>query len=723
MKKEALKKKTVKLKATPAMMRKAGIDTKRYVPEGGYYNRRQVEKYHIGMYLRARKCDGILKVAIFLTKEMRNGSREPAYELYINKELGDWITWDAKREKWLTAKLDMIEWPDYVRRSGKYANRDTKRTIKSYLEISQGGYGGILQYQLSCREDALKRRYKKETEPWDADMELIPDRLPKNWEDWVDRHGIRQHYLFYEYSRGGAKEGYCTYCKKMVPVEKPKYNDIRICKCCGHPVILKSTKKAGSFPTRYYMLYLLQRTETGFVIRKFSAHRNYRKGTYREPEVICYETRRILYDRDFQKTIYYMGEYKNHEMRWIRGGDYGYYDSTYEKNASIYPYNLASLAEKELKRTGLPETIRRIRHIDPEEYMGRLHRYPVLEQIVKAGLMKLSEEIMRKPPCEIRGTLFQTGTELHKQLKIDKQRLKRLRQQEGGTGYLKWLQLEKRCDTCIKDETIKWYEERKIDPKDLEFIGNRMSPEQVKNYLEKQKEYSYPQLSEKKILGQWEDYLSMCKAAKKDLEDEMVYRPRELKRRHDEMVAYREKAQIMERMQKNQKSEEEYAKKMAEKFPGAEENLKRVKGKYEYEHGEFLIRVPEHLSDIAREGYALHHCAGSSERYFERIMTGETYICFLRKKEDPEIPFYTIEVEPNGTIRQSRTYLDEETSIEQIRPFLRRWQQEIQKRMGKEDYEAQDISARKREENILELQKKGNTRVLKMLMEDFMEVI
>ena len=43
--------------------------------------------------------------------------------------------------------------------------------------------------------------------------------------------------------------------------------------------------------------------------------------------------------------------------------------------------------------------------------------------------------------------------------------------------------------------------------------------------------------------------------------------------------------------------------------------------------------------------------------------------------------------------------------------------------MKKEDHEAQIVSKRKREENIMELQREGNTRVLQALMEDFMEAM
>ena len=118
---------------------------------------------------------------------------------------------------------------------------------------------------------------------------------------------------------------------------------------------------------------------------------------------------------------------------------------------------------------------------------------------------------------------------------------------------------------------------------------------------------------------------------------------------------------------------------MREKYPQAEKNLEDIRARYEYENAEYIIIVPHDLVEIIEEGQALHHCAGATERYFDRIESRETYICFLRRVEQPGIPFYTIEVEPSGTIRQHRSYMDEEPGIE------------------------------------------NNTRVLKGLAEDFME--
>ena len=204
----------------------------------------------------------------------------------------------------------------------------------------------------------------------------------------------------------------------------------------------------------------------------------------------------------------------------------------------------------------------------------------------------------------------------------------------------------------------------------------------------------------------------MCEKLKKDVSDEMIFRPRELKRRHDEAVAE------LERRKAEIKADEYSA-----KFSEAETVLKDIKSKFEYAGETFFIKVPERIVDIVTEGNYLHHCAGATDRYFDRIKQHETYICFLRKVSEPDIPFYTIEVEPGGTIRQHRGMYDDEPELETVKPFLRDWQREIKKRMKDEDRERAAKSKVLREENIRELKEKNNIRVLKGLMEDFMEAI
>ena len=111
----------------------------------------------------------------------------------------------------------------------------------------------------------------------------------------------------------------------------------------------------------------------------------------------------------------------------------------------------------------------------------------------------------------------------------------------------------------------------------------------------------------------------MCEACSKNMKDEMVYRPRELKRRHDEVVVDRQQMQILRELDTNTEAKEKYAEEMQQKFPKAEGIMKEIKSRYEYENEEYKILVPDTMIDIVKEGRALHHCAGSSERYFDRM--------------------------------------------------------------------------------------------------------
>lgn len=47
--------------------------------------------------------------------------------------------------------------------------------------------------------------------------------------------------------------------------------------------------------------------------------------------------------------------------------------------------------------------------------------------------------------------------------------------------------------------------------------------------------------------------------------------------------------------------------------------------------------------------------------------------------DEPEDPYYTLEIEPDGTVRQKRTLFDRQhEDIEQATDFLRRWQKVVQ---------------------------------------------
>ena len=72
------------------------------------------------------------------------------------------------------------------------------------------------------------------------------------------------------------------------------------------------------------------------------------------------------------------------------------------------------------------------------------------------------------------------------------------------------------------------------NPTELSFILDRMSPEQIKNYLEKQAEES--EKKPKDLVGTWKDYLDMAEKLGLNVKDSIVYRVRKLELRHNEVI-------------------------------------------------------------------------------------------------------------------------------------------------------------------------------------------
>jgi hypothetical protein len=92
-----------------------------------------------------------------------------------------------------------------------------------------------------------------------------------------------------------------------------------------------------------------------------------------------------------------------------------------------------------------------------------------------------------------------------------------------------------------------------------------------------------------------------------------------------------------------------------------------------YEDDEYMITIPEKLSELSEEGVTQRICIGS---YINSYAEGRGNIYFLRKKEAPKTPFFAIE-EKNGNIVQIHGYCNkwlgaDDESFAAV-PFVMRW--------------------------------------------------
>ena len=688
MKRKELEKLPV-LPATTAMLKQAEQEP---LVQGYYKSKR---RYKHDFYARCRKFGAILKIAFYKTELLAAGGRQPRYELFLNCKEQDFLTYVYAEKSWRTSMLHNFYRFGDLLYNIRFSERDEK-LIREYLGSKEEPYWAIQKFQVNIREQQLLARHRKETDPWDAAMALVPP-LPKDWDIWIGKVGVPQNYMFYQYQRSGAKIGYCSYCDRMVPIRKPKHNALTKCPRCRKQVQFKAFGKMGRVRTGQNIAYLMQSYPGGFVIREFWAERSYSSEEYRNVKAFYHEFRRAIFDADAKPVqAFYWGLYKQRSSRWIEG--YNCADNYLrDESGRVYGKTIPSLAKNVLQRTGLPELICAGKTVDPEKYLVVLKKIPELERLSKAGLFRFARECAQSYywlENQLQKTPEQKG--LAATLGIDRMELARLRQCDGGKLFLEWLQYEKQSKSVISDRVIQWLCSEHIHPERLQFITDRMRVGQIQHYLCRQMQESG--MSSKEVLGIWQDYLSMAARFGYDTNDSIVYRVRKLRQRHDELARRCDNQKLTLR-----------AAEILQTYPYIEQNLHAIRERFSFADEQFQLQVPNVLEDILKESRTLCHCIANSDVYWERMERRESYLLFLRKTSEPDIPYYTVEAEPGGTVRQIRTCFNRQKSdIGVIRAFLKSWQKQLAKQLTQED---KQLAADSRELRIKELLQLRNNQV------------
>ena len=89
------------------------------------------------------------------------------------------------------------------------------------------------------------------------------------------------------------------------------------------------------------------------------------------------------------------------------------------------------------------------------------------------------------------------------------------------------------------------------------------------------------------------------------------------------------------------------------------------------EEEDYLVVAPREPQDLAREGITLSHCV---KNYIGRVTNGTTNIMFIRKKDEPDVPFFTVEVGNGGTVEQIHGFANRNLCTEPaLVPFVKKW--------------------------------------------------
>ena len=202
--------------------------------------------------------------------------------------------------------------------------------------------------------------------------------------------------------------------------------------------------------------------------------------------------------------------------------------------------------------------------------------------------------------------------------------------------------------------------------------------------LAKKKNTGYFRDYTREAFEMWLDYLDMAKLME-SIKTVSVF-PSNLKAAHDSFLIAANYAKEKKNLEKLKREAVASAAPIIKKFPKVEKIYKSIKNKYSYSNDKYTIIVPDGITDIVLDGMLLGHCTYRTDRYYDRISTNESYIVFLRKTSETEMPWYTLEIEPGGTIRQKRTFGDDQLGdLDEAMPFLFEWQSVVAGRLNKSD--------------------------------------
>lgn len=477
---------------------------------------------------------------------------------------------------------------------------------------------------------------KKEIIP-DKALELCPEELPEGLIPWIRREIIDMDNTLL-YKRGNVR-GLCYICGKKVRATTHKFYQNAYVECpnCGNSVrgVLETSR---TFLADYVdNIAAAQMGKDGKTIFIRQWH------VLRDPEARFEQTERWLQEiaryairgelvAKWQREVkdnWFGGVYRYPLKCWERNSQYS---RIYDGGYTFYMPSVApAVAGTPLQYKAIEKYAAETRNSNVIRYMIDAARYPVLEFFVKNGYTGVMYQ-----RCNICGA-DKEG--------INSIRWQRKKLQECFRFPVRLLKLKEPAQWTLSDfaklnSLWEYHKKGELEEKDIarmmQFNINYKAIKPAIQHAPLNKLIKYLAGQKKNhpynLENDYNDYLRECQQLNLDLKDKQVLFPPDLRaahRRTSEMV----------RFEKNRADQEKFAK--------AVEELT----KYAWNKGGFIIRAAQTQEELRDEGAALHHCVAG---YAKSMADGNTAIFFIRRVEDADTPFYTLELR-EGKVIQCRT--------------------------------------------------------------------
>lgn len=445
--------------------------------------------------------------------------------------------------------------------------------------------------------------------------------------------------------REDKQKAICSRCGKHIVLAKFKlsHKDRTTCPKCGADGEVVHAWRRARTQAKYYFTYFERALydKEAIIARSFAVYR-----------CICTDTGEIF--DDYVPREYYLMR-KGEAIHWTHECDFwghewwskrrSLYSKDYVMELSGYQVCLGLdrlkplLKDSWLKYSQLDAFIRLTGAEDAFRYIELYQKHPQLEHIMKMGLWNIIAEGLRchsfrsifnwkgKTPKDLFGVPIGKGDMLAlSALAVDMDTFHLALYLKKNSRFSltdlaqkrKELERLSNFDTCKRFDTLKGY---------------GVCAEETLKYILRQQQKKTRYKSIRGVLIDWMDYLKDCNELGLSLEDTAVLKPHDLQQAHQNIIA-----------QLKIKADEELDKQMAK--------LKEERKRYNFAAGGFIAKVAENSTELIVEGKVLHHCVGT---YADKHAKGKCTIILIRRLEEPEVPFYTMElVGPEKRIIQVR---------------------------------------------------------------------
>lgn len=637
----------------------------RPIVEDSFYPLAKEEKSRY--IVTAERVEEVLVINFFQVSGKNFQDISPEFRTFCQKN--SYISQDLTSEKvkWKTASVmyQCNSWSGYPKywwsASGIKVARGEEIIIASINEFLEkkgdwkNSMNAIEEYQDSILKRKLEIKHKKETDVIDEQMKKFGD-IPDDYQEFTEKRLFADaNYMFYNKAK---KRAYCSKCGWDFDIDSTghlsnkigiwnkessiRHNQVIRCPYCNTYEEAKSEKMSRVPLTSIQWSVLVQKNGEEVLVRYFCHVKDF-KDDFRKPNYFRSEQFRTIHSADNSKD-YEWGEFKHTgNRRWIvqREGGYGFYWSPSElvlpRSVTLYNTNLNKTLEDTCMKYScaeeyldyIAEQMKDQRfHCSPwivDQYLNYYRKNPSVEQLIKCNLVPLMYEIQHDYRHE---KALKEGTTICEILGITKNELKILRKQKPA----KYRDIE----------IMQYYREvhkREVPEKDfveLKYIQDDGYASFYKYFIDAMKYSTLHKIrryvaKNVKYAKDYFDYLEWLEPLEYDVKNEFNLFPKDFVKAHDEKSKEYQKLQDKKHKEEIRKFNVLLKKLRSEIKEDDPLNIKTLG---------LFIRLPKTLDELKIEGENLHHCVGT---YRDKVAKGETLIYFVRKQDEPEKSYFTLE--------------------------------------------------------------------------------